>query len=877
VIRRALQRLRGLRPSEEREQELREELEAHLQLATDDHLRAGLGPAEARRAAVLELGGLEATREAVRDARTVPVLADLLRDARLGLRQLRRRPLFGATAVFVLALGLAASVALFAFADAALLRPLPYADPGSLVRVYESTDSCPLCNLSYPDFKDWKEQARAFSGFDLFRGTTVGLDAPGGPEAARVALVSAGFFRTLGVAPALGRDFAPGEDVPSAPPVVVLPHRTWQVRYGGDPGMVGRTVRLDGQPHTVIGVMPPSFAFAPSPAEFYAPFTGTDSCGKRRSCHNAHSVARLRPGVTLAAALDEVRAIAARLEQQYPDSNRGQGAAVAPLAESVVGRVRPVLLLLLSGALLLFAIAAFNVTGLLVVRAETRRRELAVRTAMGASGARLLGQFATEAAVLVGTGGVLGLGLAFVFMKLLVGLLPTGLWAQLPFFHDLGLGPRVVGFGGVLALASLVLFTLAPWLLVRQRPLEGLAGGRGSSGTVWRRLGSRLVIAELATAMVLLVGAGLLGRSLTLLLQVELGLRPEGLAVVEVRAEASDLETQERFAALVRRMRDEVASVPGVASVGVTSTAPVGTSVNSRWFRIVGRAYPGDGHEETPFRSVSPGYFQTLGTPLLSGRDFDERDLPDRPRVAIVNATLARQMFPGESPLGRRLVYVAGGKEELEIVGVVADVREGALDAALTAAVYHPLTQDTSSFMSVLARASGPERGVLPGVVAALRRASPGFVVREQTTMSTRIGNSPAAYFSRSTAWLAGVFAALALVLSAVGLHGVVAYSVGQRTREIAIRMALGAQRGSVQGMVLREAGLMVVAGLAVGAVAAALGARTLESLLFQVRPSDPWVGAGVTGVLALVALVAVAVPARRAASVHPMEALRTD
>jgi macrolide transport system ATP-binding/permease protein len=874
-----LVRLGGLVPSARRERELAEEIEAHLQMHADDNLRSGMTPEEARRAAVLRLGGVEATKEAWRERRTIPLLDDLLRDARFAIRQLRKNPGFSSVAVGVLALGLGASVAIFAFVDAALITPLPYPEPSRLVGVYETIPQCPRCNLSYLDYLDWKRLNEVFASLEAYQHTGFILDTPSGARPARGARVSAGFFRTLGVTPILGRDFRDGDDRPGAPPTVILSYGEWQRRFGGEPDVPGRTLTLNGDPHVIVGVLPRGFSFAPAePAEVWTALQGKGPCLERRSCHNLYGVARLKDGVSVDAALADTKAIAKRLEEQYPDSNRGQGAAVVALSEVIVGPVRPVLLMLLGGAGLLLLIAVLNVASLVLVRSESRRRELAVRSAVGASGRRLISQLATEALVLVAAGTGLGLALASWTMRLLAGLIPETMRAGLPFFLDLGLSGRALAFAGGIALVAVFFFSLAPALrLSLPAPREDLGeGGRGAAGRTWRRLGSPLVVVELATAMVLLIGAGLLGQSLYHLLHVELGLRPEGLALVQVVAPQSGYPTDERTVALGRRVLDEIESVPGVSSAGLTSTLPVGNNSNTIWFRVVGRPYHGE-HNDVPERDVTAGYLKTLGATLVAGRHFREGEDASKPRVAIVNQSFARQYFPGEDPLGKQIAYVSWTYPAMEIVGVVKDVREGALDSGPRAVLYRPFEQSPGTYFGAVVRTSRREDAVLPEVVAAIHRIDPGLVTTGEASMTDLIADSPSAYRHRSTAWLVGSFAALALVLSLVGLYGVIAFSVGQRTREIGVRMALGAERRAVYRLVLGEAGRLSALGIALGALASLAAAGLLRGLLFGVRSWDvPTLGT-VAVVLALAAALASYVPARRAASVDPVEALRAE
>jgi predicted permease len=880
ALRAGLRRLAGLFPDHRRERELEAEIESHLQMHVDDNLRSGMTPEQARRDALLKLGGVEPTKEAWRERSTVPFLEHLLQDGRYALRQLRQHVGFTATAVLTLALGTGASVAIFAFVDAALLKPLPYHDPSRLVGVFETVELFPQSNLSYPDYLDWKRMNTTLASLDAFGQTGYRLATDAGAQPASGARVSDGFFRTLGVKPALGRDFREGEDLATEPRTVMLSYGAWQARYGGSPDILGKTVVLNGDPTVVIGVLPREFHFAPvEPAEFWTTLHAEGGCDLRRSCHGLYGVGRLKDGVAIEAALADVKSIAQRLEAQYPDSNRGQGAAVFPLADVIVGNVRPTLMVLLGGAALLLLIASVNVMGLLLVRSESRKREVAVRSAMGASSARLIAQFVTEGVVLSLAGGALGLVAALWAMRLLTRLIPANMLGAMPFLQDLGLNPRVLSFAGVIVVFAALLFSVTPVLRLSSPGIrDGLAeGSRGSAGTLWRRLGSRLVVLELAMAMVLLVCAGLLGKSLYRLLQVDLGLRPEGLVTLQLAAPSSDYGKDEQAIALVRDLESRVRDLPGVQSVGVVVNGlPVGGNGNTTWFRVLGRPWHGE-HNESPERDVSPTYFETLGATLSEGRYFTEADDLSKPRVAIINRAMARRYFPDEEPLGKQLSYLSDPPVPMEIVGVVEDVREGPLDAPIPPVLYVPFNQSTGNYLGVIIRTAQSGAALLPAVSETVRRIHPDIVIVAAQTMSERIDLSPAAYLHRSSAWLVGGFAGLALVLGVVGLYGVIAYSVGQRTREIGVRIALGAQPRSVYELVLGEAGWLIAFGTLTGLALSVAAATAMSGLLFGVRSWDVPTLVGVALVLGSASLLASYLPARRAASVDPVEALRTE
>jgi macrolide transport system ATP-binding/permease protein len=803
----------------------------------------------------------------------------LAQDARFALRQLRKSPGFTVTAIFMLALGLCASVSIFAFVDAAMLKPLPYREPARLVSVFGRTLTFPFSNLSYPDYVDFKKLTQAFSAFEGYRKTATTMTTASGAESLDRVRVSDGFFRALGITPILGRDFAPGDDLPSGPHVAMLTYATWQKLFASNPAIVGQTLTLDGNATTIIGVLPREFHFPPvEPVEIFTAMHAASECDLRRSCHAMYGFARLKDGVGYAAAVADVESVAARLEQQYPDSNRDQGAALKPLDEAISGNIRPILLVLLAGAVLLLLIASVNIASLLLVRSESRRREIAIRNALGASTARLVSQFVTEGVLLVIAGTAFGLLGAYWAMHGLTRLIPALMFQSMTYLHDLGFNVRILGFAGGVAAIAAVLFSLTPMVRLRASNMrEGLAeGSRGSAGHAWRRIGSKLVIVELATAIVLLVGAGLLGKSLYQLLRVDIGFRPDHLAVMAMSGSAQTYDTPARRNALQRQILARVAALPGVESVGLASQPPVTGNGNTSWFRIIGKPWHGE-HNDTPHRGVSVDHFKTIGATLLRGRYFTEADDLTKPRVIIVNESMARQYFPGEDALGKQITPIGGNVVPQEIVGIIANIKEGPLDVPTPPVIYVPFAQDPDRSFFVIARTAQDPGMMLPTMSTAIRQLDPNIVTGAASTMSTRINDSMSAYQHRSSAWLVGGFACVALLLSVIGLYGVIAYSVSQRNREIGVRMALGAHPGAVYRLVLKEASWLAGGGILLGLICAAGAAKAMRGLLFGVESWDVPTLAGVAVLLGIAAMAASYIPARRAASVNPVEALRAE
>jgi macrolide transport system ATP-binding/permease protein len=644
--------------------------------------------------------------------------------------------------------------------------------------------------------------------------------------------------------------------------------------------VTSETVTLTGIPYAIVGVLPADFQFAPrGNAEFFTTLHASDSCALRRSCHNFNGIGRLKDGVTVEMALANMQTIARQLELQYSNDNRGQGATVSPLAEVFVADIRPILLVLLGGAGLLFVIACVNVSSLLLVRSESRKREIAVRGALGASRVRLIRQFMTEGLVLVTIGCLLGVITAGGAMRLLTQLISKDMMANLPYLAGLGLNLHVLLFSATLALIAALLFSLPPVLrLPLNRLREGLTeGGRGYAGTLWRRFGSNLVVVELAIAVVLLVAAGLLGKSFYHLLHVDVGFQTDHLATLGVALSDTTYAKDEQLVAVERQIISRVKSLPGVESAGVSSVLPVSFNGNTTWIRVVGRPYNGE-HNEVNERDVSSEFFTTLHAKLLRGRYFTDAEDASKPLVVMINQALARKYFPGEDPIGKKLGDTdLSPKSITEIIGIVEDVKDGSLDSEIWPAVYYPFNQNGDNYFSLVVRTSQAEQSLLPTLVATMREIDPGIGTMDVATMADRIDDSPTAYLHRSSAWLVGGFAFLALLLGVVGLYGVIAYSVSQRTREIGVRMALGAQRASVYQLIMTEAGWLAGIGIAAGLLCSIGAATLIRGLLFGVRSWDLATLAAVSTVLAISALLASYIPARRAARVDPMVALRYE
>ena len=873
--------LRQLLSRRDRYDELSETIREHLDEKAADLMDSGMSREKAERAARREFGNVTLIEERSREVWQWPTLESILADLRYTLRQLRRAPGFAITAIIVLALGIGASVAIFAFVDAALLEPLPYADPNRLMAVNESSAESPLWPLAYPDFVDWQRLNKSLSSLNVFTGAGYLLRTRDGAEPVRAGRVSGGFFRTLGVRPILGRDFAAGEDRLDGPNMTLISYGAWLHRFGGRNNVIGQTVSLDNTAYTILGVLPRGFSFAlAGNAEFWVPINTLSPHEQTRNFFNFFGVGRLRDGVSRQTAQAEMTSIEKRLQKQYPSQGRDLTAQVVPLAEVFVGNIRPILLTLLGGAVLLLVIACVNVASLVLVRSESRRREVAVRGALGATRGRLVRQFAVEGLLMTAAGGLCGVLVAAALMRLLGKLVPKDMAANMPFLDGVNLNVHTTVFACAVALgAALLLAGTATARLSFQKLRDGLAAGdRGAASRLWQKLGANLVVIELAIAVVLLAGAGLLGKSFYRLLHVPLGFDPNQVATVRVIAPDQVYKGgKARMAEFSREIVQRVKNLPGVESVGMTSLIPAQCDCATDRIHFPPRPYHGE-HNEVDERHVSPGYLPALKAALVRGRFFTEDDDGTKPGVAVINESLARKFFPGEDPLGQKIANDEGGRDtEWEIVGVVSDVHEGALDATVAPTEYFPLNQTGDSSFTLVVRTRQDATALLPELVAMLHQIDPNLGVSDEGTLLAKIEGTQAALLHRFAAWLIGGFAGVALVLGVVGLYGVTAYSVSQRTREIGVRMALGAQRNAVYRLVMRQAGWLTVTGLAMG-LAGAVGVATLiRKMLFGVAAWDTLTLVAVAAVLGVAAMAASFVPARRAASVDPVQALRSE
>jgi putative ABC transport system permease protein len=839
-----------------------------------DRVERGENREQAEAAALREFGNVGLVKEVTRGMWGWVWLRQFGQDLRYGLRMMRRGPGFAAVAVLTLALGIGANTAIFSVVNAVLLRPLPYHDPARLVTVLHDGWK----PVAPANFLDWREQSSSFESVaaaQLWSLTMTGRDRP---EQLEVLQTSAEMFHLLGVNAALGRAFETGEDQPGREHVVVLSHGFWQRRFGGARDVVGQQVMLDGEPYTVVGVMPPDFQFAPfwaTHAEAWVPLNLGRRVGDRRG-QSLRVFARLKPGVTLGQAQAEMENINRRLVEQHPKENEGLTVSVDPLHEKVVGRSRPALLIILGAVGFVLLIACVNVANLMMSRSALRRREIAVRIALGAGRWRVVRQLLTESLVLSLAGGAAGLLLAFWSNTALASLGPD----TLPRVRTASLDAGVLLFTLGLSVFVGLLFGLAPALHSTKTDLiESLKSrSQGSSrGRRHERVRQLLVVGEVAVSLVLLVGGGLMMRSFLRLTSIDPGFDPRGVTTATVPLSGPRYATDEQRAAFFRRLTTQLGSLPGVESASAVNHLPLGGDVWTLGFTVEGRPAPPDAERAAAvYRVVCPGYFRTMGAALLRGRDFTERDDAASPGVVVVNEALARRQWPGEEPLGKRITVNGEGARPREVVGVVRDVKQGEWASEPQPEMYLPHQQAASPrSMTLVIRASSDSLELGPEIrreVWALDGDLPvSRVASMEEVVSASVGQQ------RFNTLLIGLFAGVALILAAVGVYGVMSHAVVQRTHEIGVRLALGARGRDVLGMIIRQGLTLTLTGLAVGLVAALALVRVMSGLLYKVSATDPLIYGGVAAALLLSALLACYIPARRATKVDPMVALRQD
>lgn len=889
-------RIAGLRLAGEREAEIVEELAQHLDDCYLEALESGATKEEAYSAALLELTesdllaqGLRRVERQVELEPVVPgsrrgmnMLGDFWQDLRYGLRMMVKNPGFTVVAVIALALGIGANSAIFSVVNTILLRPLPYKEPDRLVMVWEdaSKHGYPRDTPAAANYLDWREQNQVFDSMAAIADQSFNLTGTGEPERINGRRVSSSLFPLLGVEPQLGRAFTAEEDQPGANRVVVMSHSLWQRRFGSDRNIIDKPLMLNGESYRVIGVMPQHFQFPSRDVELWVPIAFTQQEAASRGRHYLQVIARLKPGVSLEQAQAEMSAIAARLQQQYPDQNTDLGAAVIPLHEHVAGKIKPALLVLLGAVGFVLLIACANVANLLLARAAVRQKEIAVRVALGASRLRLIRQFLTESILLAMLGGVIGLLLSLWGVHLLKSFIPENISQA----GAITIDARVLIFTLLVTLLTGLVFGLAPATQASNFNLNETLkeGGRDSAqGSRGNRIRSLLVIAEVAVSLILLIGAGLLINSFLRLRTVDPGFRSNNLLTMSIVLPQTKYPDQAQRSAFYTELVRRIETLPGVKSAAVTNWIPLVSQGDSIGFSVEGRPDPvGSKRPTVVTRVIHPHYFRTMGIQFLEGREFGDQDRVDSPAVAIISETMARRFWPGEDPTGKRITPGQSSSTDpddwITIVGVVKDVRQFELVAEPKPQMYLSYVQ--AGFFAPRHLVVSTE--VEPLSLAATVRKTVWDIDKDQpvsniSTMEEVLSESVAR--QRFSMLLLAIFAGVALVLAAVGIYGVMSYSIAQRTHEIGIRMALGAQKSDVLKLAVGAGLKLVLIGVAIGLVAAFILTRVMASLLFGISATDPATFITISLVLISVALLASYIPARRATKVDPMVALRYE
>ena len=863
-----------------------EELRLHLELVVEGLRREGWSDAEAAREAERRFGDLEYTRTYCRDqdmrrqqeSSRMNIVEELIQDLRYSLRSLRSAPGFTAVALLTLALGIGANTAIFSVVRGVLLEQLPFAQPERLVRVWHAQPSGGIENgaISEPDFLDWRRESRVAQsmGGYFFADGLLGVDltGAGNPERVTASLVTDGFFETLGTRPLLGRWIAPDEQVDGRNRVVVLSHGFWTRRFGGDPSLVGRTLTLDGEPFQVVGIMPDGFTYpADRGLDVWIPLSyfGPNQIGRSRGAHFLSAVARLRPGTTEQQLRVELAGIASRLAREYPDNPGWDDVTTSNLRESILGEVRRPLVVLMVAVGLLLLIACVNIASLLLARATGRQRELAVRAALGAGRGRIARQLLTESMTLALLGGALGIGLGYLGVRALAA---TGS-AQLPRSGDIRIDGAVLAFTLAVSVISGLLFGIVPTLRASATNLEGAlrSGTRGSVGSSGQRLRSALVVVEVALAVVLVVGAGLATKSFARLLAVNPGFQSSNALVATISVPPR-YESAEARRAYYYAILNAIRAVPGVRAAGAVRDLPLrGNGEMVRPGVPERPAAPGEGLA-IQMHHISTDYFKALGTPLRAGRDFAMTDDANAPPVLIVNEEVVRRLWPGENGVGKVLTF---GETELRVVGVVGDLRQRGLAEPVDPTMYIHALQNFRSRMSIVIRTNGSPLQLTTAIRQAIWSQDANQTINDMSTLDAVLGR--AVTRPRLLAWLLALFGIIGLTLGALGIFGVLAYAVNQRRQEIGVRVALGASPRAVLNLIVGRGMLLAGSGVALGVVGAALLTKSMQSVLYDIRPSDPLTFVQVVVVLLAAAMLASWLPARRALRIDPISALRYD
>ena len=882
-------RISGLFNKNRKDRELQKELESHIQMQTEDNLQSGMTSEEARRQAMIKLGGIESTKETYRDQRGLPVLETLWQDVSYGARMLRKNPAFTIVAVLTLGLGIGANTAIFSLVNALLLRALPYPQPDKLVVVWADNPGLQLGLSTIPpansDIAAWRERSQSFARVAAFTAQSADLAYSGNPERIGATRVTAGFFETLGIAPLIGRTFTPEEDHSGKPTVIMISYGLWQRRFGGDAALVGKTIFVNGERLAVVGILPqefdfpraaewPSFFEFPGRTELWLPLAFSVGDWQNHDERGLVTIGRLKAGVTLAQAQAEMTAFTASQAKEHPDTHKGWTLKVTPVRSQLAGTSQTALLILFAAVGLLLLIACVNVANLLLARAAVRQKEFAVRAALGAGRSRLLRQLLTESLLLSGFGCAFGLLVGFGCLRVFLQFNPLG-YSRL---NDASIDPSVFAFAVIVTLATGIAFGIIPALQGTKLDLrESLNVDGRSAGSIRRHVRGWLVGSQVALAIILLMGAGLMVRSFLRVQALKPGFRPDSVLAFDVQLPSAKYGFDSKQAAFFSQLLAHLEVLPGVRAAGATSFLPLSGGENMGGFTIEGAlpARPGE-NPVVERRGGTPGYFSALGIPVRAGRVVAAADSAGQPLVVVINETMARQFFNSENPIGKRIrVAPSESGPWRTVIGVVSDVRSRSLEAEPRAQIYLPHAQNPWGSMTVVLLAQGDPAALASSARLELRALDPSLPAAQMRTMRQVVAS--ATRTRRFNMALLVLFAGTALFLTMIGIYGVVSYLASRQQREIGIRLALGANREDVLRLIFQQGMKPVFLGSMAG-LAGSLGtSRLIASQLYEVSSTDPLTLAIIVMLVFAAALLACWLPARRAARIDPMVALRHE
>jgi putative ABC transport system permease protein len=879
MIGRLFRQLRFMLHRNRSEKDLQREIRFHIEMEAREHLENGMNEGEARRRALRDFGSMPVVEETVREAWGLRIWSDLQRDFRHAFRMIRRKPGFAALTVVTMAIGVGATSAVFSVVDQALLKPLPYREPDRLVHLWETrTNRGTQMEASYPNFQDWKKLNHSFEDIAGYNGTNFTLTDLGLPRRVSAVRVTTNMMSVLGVRPQIGRDFTPQEEAPGTSHVALVTHRFWQSDMGARPEALLQTLRLGGVPYSIVGVLPEDFRFdADNRADLFIPLEATPDQVTRRFFHWLRPIARLKNGVSPAAAENELKGIAAQLVSTYPDSNAGTSARLVPLQDQLIGSLRPVLFVVFGASVCMLCLAFANLANVMVAQSATRQREVAIRTAVGASAFRIGRQVIAESLVLAALAGAASLFVATWTLSALLASIPPALLGNFRTILESHIDWRVVLFDLALTLTGGLFSGMVVALRLSRSSLSESIRTTSVDRHTNQRLRTFFTVVEVSLAVMLLVGAVVMVQSVRRLVSVDPGFNTKNLISMQLSLPSSRYPKSANVASFYKELQSQASSIPGVQQAAVIDESPLTNDGGTVFLHVKGRPDPRPGDEiETVYRSASAGYFETMEIPLKSGRTFQSTDTSSTPNVIVLNETLARQLFPNEDPVGQRVI-MPFNKSEWDVIGVVGDVRLAELDRGIRPTLYTNAVQDPSPSSYLLIRTTTDVENMSKSIREGVQRMDAELPVYGIRSMDQTVSQTYGVSSRRLVLYLVGAFSSMGVLMAGIGLYGLMTFVVAQRSKEIGIRIALGASGLQVRRLVLNQAMMLMLVGLGIGVAVAVAGGRVLQSVVFGVSPSNPLVLIIVSSIVALITCLACYVPVRRALRTDPIIVLRHD